>query len=348
MNETEATKKCKFCQSEIPKKAKICPHCRKKQKKGFLKWLIIAVVAIIVLSSSTENSTDPEQPVKAGNVENTPTPTSTTAPVQTEYYVGDILLDGDMKIVYMSSGDYAEDNAFSAPKEGNKYIFLQFAFENTSDKYDDSISIYSFECYADGYAAEMYYGGEEDLSASLSAGRITTGYVYFEVPSDATDIEIEYTPNAFINEKITFIYEGNKTSGYTPTLNTTATPGAHQVGDSFTVDELNITYLSCEEYTSYSYLVAPRSGYRYISCEFEFENTGKNDVLVSCYDFYCYADGISCDAHYSRDDTLSATLSSGRKAKGTVTFEVPIDATIVEVEFLENLWTSERIVFSVQ
>ena len=39
------TKKCKHCQSDIPKKAKVCPNCRKKQG-GSLKWVIIAFLGI--------------------------------------------------------------------------------------------------------------------------------------------------------------------------------------------------------------------------------------------------------------------------------------------------------------
>lgn len=46
---TEKTKKCKYCKTEIPADAKVCPQCRKKLKGGKLKWvvLIILVVAII-------------------------------------------------------------------------------------------------------------------------------------------------------------------------------------------------------------------------------------------------------------------------------------------------------------
>ena len=66
------------------------------------------------------------------------------------------------------------------------------------------------------------------------------------------------------------------------------------------------------------------------------------------YDFDCYADGIDCQASYFRDDNISATLSAGRKAKGTVTFEVPDDAQVVEVEYVSNIWTSDRVVFSVE
>ena len=87
---------------------------------------------------------------------------------------------------------------------------MKFAFINTSDKDDSSISFYSFECYADGYAVDAYYGGEEDLSATLSAGRFTEGYIYFEVPVDAQDIEVEYDTNFFTDEKIKFVFEGDK------------------------------------------------------------------------------------------------------------------------------------------
>lgn len=48
MDEIKETKLCKHCQSEIPKKAKVCPICRKKQS-GKLKWIIIVVIFIFVL-----------------------------------------------------------------------------------------------------------------------------------------------------------------------------------------------------------------------------------------------------------------------------------------------------------
>jgi hypothetical protein len=43
-------KNCKYCQSEIDGKAKICPICNKKQG-GKLKFVIIGIVAIFILSA---------------------------------------------------------------------------------------------------------------------------------------------------------------------------------------------------------------------------------------------------------------------------------------------------------
>lgn len=45
----EETKLCKHCQTEIPKKAKVCPNCRKKQG-GKLKWVLIVLAAIIFIN----------------------------------------------------------------------------------------------------------------------------------------------------------------------------------------------------------------------------------------------------------------------------------------------------------
>lgn len=44
------TKVCKHCKTEIPKKAKVCPNCRKKQG-GILKWIVIVIIAIAIIGA---------------------------------------------------------------------------------------------------------------------------------------------------------------------------------------------------------------------------------------------------------------------------------------------------------
>ena len=60
MENTQETKLCKHCQTEIPKKAKICPNCRKKQG-GIGKWIAIAVGVVLVLSLFGGGSGDTTQ-----------------------------------------------------------------------------------------------------------------------------------------------------------------------------------------------------------------------------------------------------------------------------------------------
>lgn len=269
---------------------------------------------------------------------------ASTEPIKTQYCVGDTLQDGSLKIVFMSSGEYKEENEFMQPEEGKKYIFLTFYFENTG-KSDASISSFDFDCFADGYAVEPYFGGDEDLSATLSAGRHTVGSVYFTVPVDASEIEVEYTTNVFTSDKIKFLYEGDKNSGFAPDAEVSASTEAHNVGDKIESKQMNISYLACTEYQSDNDFIQPKEGNRFVSCEFEFENTGESDTFVSSMDFDCFADGTACEQTYIGEQ-LSATLSAGRKTKGIVIFEVPVDATVVEVEYVSNYWTSDRLVFN--
>lgn len=383
MAENKKMKTCKHCGAEIAKSAKVCPQCGGKNKPPFYTrpWFIILVALVVIgtLFGSGSNSSkkddkkvgevngsssDSQEPAKddgvkeptgeaeaageAETVEQTEETASKTEETKTVYHVGDVLQDGDVKIVYAASGPYESDNEYLQPKEGNEYVFLKFAFINESKKNDTSISFYSFNAFADGYACEMFYGGDDDLSATLSPGRSTMGLVYFEVPTDAEDIEVEYETNVFTSEKINFIYDGDTDSGYELTGNTSRTEGALNVGDSAEGTGLMVNYLSCEPYDSDNMFVEPKEGYHFVSLELEFENTSDSDKMISSMSFDCYADGIACDQTYIREDDLSATLSPGRKTKGTVTFEVPDDAEVIEAEYLDNIWTSGRIAFTVK
>lgn len=350
---------CRHCGKQIAASAKTCPECGGKNKKPLYRrpWVYIVLVLILIGALGGNGGESSKKIGEVGTVQNTGVTASaekesvketvkeTPAPMQTEYRVGDILHDQNLDIVYMASGEYKETNSFMQPKDGNRYIFLRFAFRNTSEKSDAGVSSFSFECYADGYACESYYGADDDLSATLSAGRMTTGCVYFEVPKDAQQIEVEYKSNFFRSEHLLFLYEGEQDSGYVPEANTEKTADAVKSGESAEIGSVRFTFLSCAEDKSYGYYSAPKAGCRYITCEFEVENIGSGEEYITMFSFDCYADGRSCESAYFRDDNLSATLSAGRKAKGTVTFEVPTDAEVVEVEYLDNAWSSSRLVF---
>ncbi|MCD7752923.1 MAG: hypothetical protein LUI10_14515 [Lachnospiraceae bacterium] len=209
--EKPETKQCKYCKTDIPYDAKICPNCRKRVKGGAMKWIVIAIVIILVLAVASSGGDDEDTATKVGTVSDTAASTTddsnedtdtseaesaeatdadtvsdgedsadteaegedtsseeTAEEVQTVYHVGDILMDGDMKIVYMSSGVYVEDSEYLQPEDGYQYIYLQFSFENQSKTTDDSISFYNFDGYADGYSVDMYYTSDDMLSATLS------------------------------------------------------------------------------------------------------------------------------------------------------------------------------------
>lgn len=64
--ETNETKLCKHCQTEIPKKAKVCPNCRKKQG-GKWKWVILAVIVLAIIGSAASGNDDGDNVENNGN-----------------------------------------------------------------------------------------------------------------------------------------------------------------------------------------------------------------------------------------------------------------------------------------
>ena len=268
--------------------------------------------------------------------------------LQDIYKVGDVLQDGALKIVYAASGEYQEENEYLQPQAGCKYIFLRFSFENISSGSECQISLFSFSCYADGFAAQAYYGGRNDLASVLPPGRMASGCIYYSVPEDAGEIEIEYRPASLSADKICFAFEGDLDAGYLPPAKTERTEGAIDIGSTVKNGGIELSYLSCTRDDSDSEFIRPAEGCSFYTLSFELENLQAEDLETGTYDFHCYADGTDCPCRLFRDDYLSASIPQGRKAKGTVTFEIPDGAQTVEAEYTLDRGTNEHITFTVR
>lgn len=210
MNNTEEEMKiCKYCQSEIPKKAKVCPNCRKKQG-GKLKWILIAIVVLMIIGATAGgNGSDSNKKVK--KVAETPSDTTDKTEAKTEeknniFHVGDVVETQNFKITYESASEYDTGNEFLQPKDGYTYWEFKFRFENISDSDHAVSSAMDWECYADNNNVDQSWIGDNNgLDATLSAGRSTEGTIYFEIPDNAQKIELEYDINYFGNDKIIFV-----------------------------------------------------------------------------------------------------------------------------------------------
>ncbi len=122
-----------------------------------------------------------------------------------------------------------------------------------------------------------------------------------------------------------------------------------EVGETLTTNTLKITYKSSADDKGAQYFPAA-SGNKIIKLTFEIENISSSDRLVGSYDFKCYADDVATsEYYYSVNDYLSTTtLSPGRKATGSIYFEVPKNANSIDVEYETNYWSGNKAIFVVK
>lgn len=165
--------------------------------------LILAFAVFALGSGESEGTADPKD-TKAQE------PAATENNSQSgrqEVRVGETLNVNDLKITYDSAEKWSSDNMFIQPADGKQFIRLHFSIANDM-KSDQYIGAANFECYADGAKCKMQYTGDDILSSgSLSSGRKISGYVYYEVPVNATSIEVEYETSFWTNKKAYFIVQ---------------------------------------------------------------------------------------------------------------------------------------------
>lgn len=348
------------------------PARAKKHKQQNLIFGIVGVVAIIALiavviifgsnssndkpevtTSPTETTTTIEPavitPAKIGEVNEDGGETIFDIDIEhDEFYIGDIVEYGSAKIVFARGEDVSV--AAEADKDAYRLVTVEFAVENIGESELD-ISFYNFQGYVGDTPVSMAYGEGDFLDAKLSPGRFVTGCLYFEVPVDMTKLEIQYSDNNQSDEApvITFIYDGLTDSGYKGQTEITTSENALSVDSVIDLNNRRITYVGCSEYISEDEEIQPHEGYRFISLEFKVENiaeSGKEDI--TSWDFSCYADNMPCKTVHIRDNDLEGLLRAGETMTGTVTFEVPVDAKIIEADYLYNYRPRMWQIFSVE
>ena len=213
------TKKCKFCKMDIPIDAKVCPHCRKRQKPSGCLIAVLIFLGLMFIAALAGGD-DEDEPIASlvetvtpsqeipDNTEGESAETSSETEPANEFHVGDTVETDDLKITFVSAAPYVSDNMFITPKDGYEFWRFEFSFENISDT-NQSVSIMlDWSCYADNTdMSQTFITDDSDgsLDGVLSPGRKAQGAVYFEIPVDAQSIELEYAINYFMDDRIIFV-----------------------------------------------------------------------------------------------------------------------------------------------
>ncbi|HHT53933.1 MAG TPA: DUF4352 domain-containing protein [Clostridiales bacterium] len=130
--------------------------------------------------------------------EKTQTETETQPKTET-YKIGDSVKAGNL-IFTVNSTRTDEGSDFIKPKDGHIYHIVDVTVENAGDKSETVSSLMMFKLLdSDGYNYSVTFGPETKgaVDGEISAGRKLRGELVFEVPEDATGLELEIDPTVF-------------------------------------------------------------------------------------------------------------------------------------------------------
>ena len=324
-------------------------------------WLVISLISFAVMRNIDTTSTQSG----SSHVEKTTATTEARDEKETEsaideteetnnkekLSVGDTFTKSDFSITFAEFGEYKDYDEILAPSEGNKIVYAKFSAVNNGSS-DAVLSFTDFEGYASGTNVEKYYGITSEDFVNLSTGRWGEVTVAFEIPvdSDLSDFEIEYTPNIWTEEKVVFVGEGDGTPVIADVekqeISNENDSEVLKVGETYDKDGVKIEYLECGDLTDYSDWDAPASGNKIIYAKFNVTNESESDFSLVYWDFNCFADNKQVEAKYPGDEySFSIDLSPGRNGSGAVAFEVPEDATNIQIEYTPNIWISKHVIF---
>ena len=181
-------KKCKYCQTEMDPKAKICPNCRKKQKH-ILRWIVLGIFAVIIIGVVAGGGGSKEE-------------------FQKEYTQSDTVTYKDVAYSITNVEKTTGTNQYFQAKEGYEYVKVNFKIENKSDE-KISYNALDFQMVnGDGVEASVYsITAEEDVqlsSGELDAGGTVEGTIIWEQKQGDTGLKVRYYENVLLDDDYTF------------------------------------------------------------------------------------------------------------------------------------------------
>ncbi len=171
-------------------------------KKAFYLLLLVAILGFSSISCTgsegNEVTTSPEK-IEDNQKKDKD---STKA-----FEIGDKIKLGDYVVKVTKIEDpYKEENEFSQPESGNRFVAVEVYYENPTEDKTLSYNPFDWTLYdSEGYTYEQAFTASKD--PSLSSGTLNSkgkvkGWVTFEVGKKAKGFKIQFTPDWLSNDNV--------------------------------------------------------------------------------------------------------------------------------------------------
>ena len=180
-------KPCKYCQTAIPKKAKVCHNCKKKQG-GKAKWIIIILIALCFIVWALGKSSSDE-------TENNSSTTANTEKHSPDNNQTDVLSDGIIDVNIDDCHVKYIKHEIVKNMSGEKCVAIYYDFTNNSDEAKAFIYTIDDKCFQDGVELEssIFHVSDEshDSDVEIKPGKTVTVCSGFVLRDEENEIELE-------------------------------------------------------------------------------------------------------------------------------------------------------------
>ena len=166
--EKPTTKICKYCKTEIPYDAKVCPQCRKKQGKGIVAKILIALLVLGIIGAIFGGGDDEKKTTSSST-----SSTEKTADVQKEEAPKEEVIEYTQVSVEQMMDDLS-DNALKAKETyDGKYLEITGVMNNI-DSDGKYITLYKDEWSITGVHCNVKGDEQKSKVIELSKGQNLT------------------------------------------------------------------------------------------------------------------------------------------------------------------------------
>ncbi len=185
------TKICKYCQSEISKKAKVCPACRKKQggKLKFVLLTIVALLAVVLLFGGSGEE------------------------FRTDYTQEEVVTYNGVNYSITKVEKTQGKNEYWKPKQGYEFVKVTIKIENNSDS-KISYNMLDWQMVNSDGVEESFGTFTLDDDITLGSGELepngkVEGVLVWEEKKNDDNLRLRYYYNVLFDTEYTFQFKLN-------------------------------------------------------------------------------------------------------------------------------------------